>query len=145
MLAANTNVRDIAPSPPRFGYGSVRVAAFKGASIRDVRVGVVDRRRAMGRPPRMRDADVTVKRIGVELALQILELALGPPPLELAVLDRADPGAVIAPIFETLEPVEQPPRDRFTPDNPDNSTHARTRSFGPVRRLLCTSGALVHR
>ena len=43
---------------------------------------------------------------------EIVELALGAAAVELAVVDRADAGAVIAAIFEPLQPVEQPLRDR---------------------------------
>ena len=46
-----------------------------------------------------------------ELAREIVELALGAAALELAIVDRADAGGVIAAIFEPLEPVEQPLRD----------------------------------
>ena len=77
----------------------------------DVRVGVVDGRRAMRRPARVGDAGGAGQRIGRELAREIVELALGPPPLELAIVDGANPGRIIAAIFEPLQPVEQPLRD----------------------------------
>jgi hypothetical protein len=66
----------------------------------------------------VRDAGDAVERIGLQLAREIVELALGPPPLELAVVDRADAGRVIAAIFEPLEPVEQPLRDIAFPTIP---------------------------
>ncbi len=53
------------------------------------------------------------QRLCAELAREIVELALGAAALELAVVDRADAGAVIAAIFEPLEAVEQPLRDRL--------------------------------
>ena len=95
----------------------------------DVRVGIADRRRAVRRPARVRDAGAAVERVLVELAREIVELALGPPAVELAMLDRADAGRVIAAIFEPLEPVEQPLRDVRCSDNPDNSAHPPTDSF----------------
>ena len=54
---------------------------------------------------------VAVQRIGLQLPREIVELALGPPPHQLAMIDGADAGPVIAAIFEPLQPVEQPPRD----------------------------------
>ena len=59
----------------------------------------------------------------VELAREIVELALGAAALEPAVDDRADAGAVIAAIFEPPQPVHQPRRNLLAPDNPDNPTH----------------------
>ena len=91
-----------------------------------MRVRVADRRRAMGRPASVGDADGPVQRIGRELTREIVELALGPAPHELAVVDRADAGQIIAAIFEPLEPVEQPLSDVRVPDNPDNSAHTLT-------------------
>ena len=64
-----------------------------------------------------------------ELAREIVELALRPPPLELAVIDRADAGGIIAAIFEPLEPVEQPLRDVAFADDPDNPAHGLLRSL----------------
>ena len=46
-----------------------------------------------------------------QLAREIVELAFGAAAGELAMVDRADAGAVIAAIFEALEPIEQPLRD----------------------------------
>ena len=59
----------------------------------DVRMGIADGRRAVGRPAGVGDADGAVQRIGRELAREIVELALGAAPLELAVVDGADAGA----------------------------------------------------
>ena len=58
----------------------------------DVRMGVADRRRAVRRPARVGDPGDAVQRIGLQLAREIVELALGPPADELAVVDRADAG-----------------------------------------------------
>ena len=90
----------------------------------DVRVGVADGRRAMRRPARVGDADVAVQRMRLRSSRgEIVELALGAAPLELAVVDRADAGGIIAAIFEPLEAVEQPLRDVRLADDPDNSAH----------------------
>ena len=89
----------------------------------DVRVGVADGRRAVGRPARMGDADGPAERMRVKLRREIVELALGPPPLELAAIDGADAGRIIAAIFEPLQAVEQPLRDVRISGDPDNSAH----------------------
>ena len=111
----------------------------------DVRVRVADRRRAMRRPARVRDSGASMQRLRRELSREIVELALRPAADELASIDRADAGQVIAAIFEPLEPIEQPLRDVALPDNPDNSAHKLTRqpssssargSGGPNRRCL---------
>src|SRR6185437_9522573 len=65
------------------------------------------RRSAMRRPAGMGDPGGPVQRIGLQLAREIVEFALGPPAVEPSVVDRADAGGVIAAIFESLEPVEQ--------------------------------------
>ena len=70
----------------------------------DVRMGIVDRRRAMCRPARMRNPGVAVQLVRGELAREIVELALGTAALELAVLHGADAGRVIAAIFERFRP-----------------------------------------
>ena len=48
----------------------------------DVRVGIADGRRAVGRPAGMGDADDARQRLGRELAREIVELALGAAALE---------------------------------------------------------------
>ena len=89
----------------------------------DVRVGVAD----VGAPcvaQRVWAMPVSpCSGSAVEFAREIVELALGAAPLELAVIDRADAGAIIAAIFEPLEAVEQPLRDVALPDDADNSAH----------------------
>src|SRR5205814_4989732 len=95
----------------------------------DVRVRIPDRRRAVGRPARVRNAGGAVQGMVGELAREIVELALGAPPLELTPFDRADAGRVITAIFEPLEAIEQPLRDIGLPDNSDNPAHACCNSF----------------
>ena len=77
----------------------------------DVRVGVADGRRAVRRPARVRDPGAAVQRVLGEHAREIVELALGAAAVELAVVDRANAGGVIAAIFEPLQPIEQALRD----------------------------------
>ena len=90
---------------------------------RGVRMGVGFRRLAMRRPARVADADRSAKRRCGELRLQILKLALGAPPLQLAVLERRHAGGIVAAIFEPLQRIDDRARDRPGPENPDNSTH----------------------
>ena len=63
-----------------------------GEPGRSVRMGVGDRRLAVGRPARMSDTDRAGERLGGEFSLEVLELALGAPPLEPAVFERRDAG-----------------------------------------------------
>ena len=65
------------------------------------------------------------KRRRGEFRLQVLELALGAPPLELAVLKRRHAGGIVAAVFEPLQRVDDRARDRPGPENADNSTHAK--------------------
>ena len=80
----------------------------QGDLVGRVRMGIVAGRRAVGRPARVRDADLARQRVRGELAREIVELALGAAPFELAVDDRADPGRIIAAIFEPPEALDQP-------------------------------------
>jgi hypothetical protein len=73
----------------------------------------------------MRDAHASVQRLGREHVREILQFALGTAPDQFAMIDRADPGGVIAAIFEALEPVEQPLRDVAPADYANDSTHLR--------------------
>ena len=63
-----------------------------GEPGRSVRMGVGDGRLAVGRPAGVADADCAGERLGGEFGLEVLELALGAPPLEPAVLERRDAG-----------------------------------------------------
>ena len=72
---------------------------------------------------------VAGERLRRQLAREVVELALGPAALELAVVDGADAGAVIAAIFEPLEPVEQALRDSLFADDADDSAHVISAAF----------------
>src|ERR1700727_2336080 len=86
-------------------------------------MGVAFGRLAMRRPARMADANRPAKRRGGELRLQVPKLALGAPPLQLAVLERRHAGGIVAAIFEPLQRIDNRAGDRPGPENPDNSTH----------------------
>ena len=68
----------------------------------DVWMGIVDGRSAMRRPARVRDPDRATERLAAQLTCEIVELPLGPAAGELAVIDGADAGAIIAAILEAL-------------------------------------------
>ena len=65
----------------------------------------------------------SVERLGLQLMRKIVELSLSASADELTSLDRADSGRIVPPIFEPLEPIEQPLRDIAVPDDSNNSTH----------------------
>ena len=90
---------------------------------RDMRMGVVLRGLAVRRPAGVADADRAAERRRGELRFEVLQLALGASPVQPAVLDRRHPCGIIAAIFEPLQRGDNRARDRFSPENPDNSTH----------------------
>ena len=95
----------------------------------DVRVSITDRGCTVRRPARVRDAGRPMQRMLGKLARQIVELTLGTPPLELAVINRADARGVVTAIFEPLKPVEQPLRDVGRADDTNDAAHACCNSF----------------
>src|SRR5689334_8307485 len=101
----------------------------------DMRMCIAHGRRAMRCPARMGYASGAVERARLQLAREILELALGPTPFEAPIVNRADSGGIITAVFEPLQPIEQALRDiRFTHD-PDNAAHdSLTERPGPARR-----------
>jgi hypothetical protein len=74
----------------------------------DVRMGIVDRRSAVRSPARVGDPDRAAERLAAQFPREIVELSLRAAPREIAVIDRANTGAVVAAIFKALEAVEQP-------------------------------------
>ena len=89
-----------------------------------VRMGVVLGRPAVGRPAGVADADGARQRLARKPLLQVLELALGAPPRQHAVLERGDARGIVAAIFEALERIDQLRRGRLTADDSDNAAHA---------------------
>ena len=96
---------------------------------RSVRMGVGFGRLAVRRPARVADADRAAKRRRGEFRLQVLELAFGAPPLQLAVLEGRHAGGIIAAVFEPLQRVDNRACDGARPENPDNSTHPKIPSL----------------
>ena len=69
---------------------------------RSVRMGVGFGGLAMRRPAGVADADRAAERRRGKFRLQVLELALGAPPLQPAVLERRHAGGIVAAVFEPL-------------------------------------------
>ena len=88
-----------------------------------VRMRVVLGWPAVRRPAGVTDADRSRQRLARELQFQILELALGTPSRQGAVLERGDAGGIVAAVFEALERVDQLRCDRLTADDSDNAAH----------------------
>ena len=100
----------------------------------DVRVSIADGRRTVRSPARVGDARRSTQRVSRELAREVVELALRAPPVQPALVDRADARRIIAAIFQPLEPVEQPFSDAGLPNDPDDSAHVtRPLSWSSVR------------
>ena len=75
------------------------------------------------RPSGMRDADIARRIVGFQHRNQIGQLPLRPPANKLAIMHRANPGAIIPPILHPLQPVDQSVRDRRFANNSNNSAH----------------------
>jgi hypothetical protein len=72
----------------------------------------------------MANADQPVERLARQPDLQVLELALGAPTAEPAMLERGDPGRVIAAVFEPPQRLDHLPSDSFLAENAYDSAHA---------------------
>ena len=88
-------------------------------------MGVGDGRLAMRRPAGVADADRAAQRLGGELGLEVLQLALGAPSLEPAVVERRNASGIIAAIFEAFERIHDRPGDRTAAQDADNAAHRR--------------------
>ena len=80
------------------------------------------------------------QRIALELERQIVELAFGAAADQLAIVERADAGAVVAAIFHPPEAVDQPLRDFGFSDNSDDSAHADRTSYEQSRSRAMPEG-----
>jgi len=99
-------------------------------AVRNVRMGVLLRRHAMGGPARMRDPDVPCEAMRTGELLQLGDAAgrahtaqLRPRSRRHSVEDR-DPGGVVAAILEPLQPLDEDGNDVTLGDRPDYSAHA---------------------
>ena len=95
-----------------------------GHALVHVRMGVALHRLAVRRPARVADARTPLQGLIGEPQLQVLELALGAPAVEVAVLDGGDPRRVVAAVLEPPQGVDEVARDRLLPENADDPAHA---------------------
>ena len=89
-----------------------------------VRMRVALGRRPVRRPPRVPDPDRSRQRLPLQRRGQIAQLALGPSPLDVAVHQGGDAGAVIAAIFQPPQRIQNDRRGGTGADNPNNATHS---------------------
>src|SRR5712671_3840630 len=95
------------------------------AVARDVRVGVVRGRNAMGRPSGMRDADVAADRSRVECVLENLHLADGPQTGDPATLEHSDARRIIAAVFQATQSLHEDGNRVALRNDTHDSTHVR--------------------
>src|SRR6185312_15448733 len=109
---------------------------------RDVRVRIALARHTVGRPARVRDAELAMRRIPVERMLQRLHLAHRAQPLQaLTSVDYRNPGGVVAAILEPAQTLHQNGYDVALCDCSDDSTHAVRSSAG--RHTIVARTALL--
>ena len=87
------------------------------------RMGVTLRRLAVGRPPRVADADRAGERLGAEPRLEIDQLAFGTAAVDVAVDQRGNACGVVAAIFQPLQRLDQQRRDGRFADYSDDAAH----------------------
>ena len=105
-----------------------------------VRMGIVGGRRAVGRPAGVGDADRSAGAgRSPARATRLSSLPFGAAADQLAIVDGADAGAVVAAIFHPLEPVDQPLRDQRFPDNRNDPAHRPS-----VTQILRTMPSNIH-
>ena len=109
----------------------------RDAVARDVRVGVLRRRHAVGGPPRMRDAHVAADRGRVERILENLYLADGAQAGDPSVLEHRDTGRIVAAVFQAPQTLhENGDRVAFRNHTYD-SAHLALLRCRLKRRLVC--------
>ena len=83
------------------------------------------RRLAVGRPARVADADRAGQRLAAEPRLEVDQLALGAPALDVAVDQGGDAGRIVAAIFQALQRLDQQGGDGSLADDSDDAAHGR--------------------
>ena len=98
----------------------------RDAVLRDVRVRVALARHAVRRPPRVRDAEIAVRGVGVERVLELADLADGAQPLDVAgAVQHGDARGVVAAILEPPQALEEHRNDVAFGYGTNDSTHGR--------------------
>ena len=130
-------------APARFQFTAQRFEILDNAIVhhRDraagVRMGIVHRRRAMGGPAGMRDAGGPGSRLSHQLFRQILQLALGPAAIELAIMHGTDASGIITAIFQPLQPFDQPIGHIAASKNSNNAAHGSNAFVREYRERGC--------
>ena len=88
-----------------------------------VRVSIALGGRTMSCPAGVGDADLAGSRITGQLFDEIVELPLSTAADQVSIVDRANPGAVIAAVFHAPEAVDQSIDNRAVAHDTDNSAH----------------------
>src|SRR3954462_5245847 len=86
-------------------------------------MGVILRRPAVRRPPRVSDPDQALERLLLQPVFKITEFAFGAAAREMAILQRGHARGIIAPVFEPLERVDQLHCHRLAAEHADNPAH----------------------
>ena len=100
-----------------------------GDALIGVRVGVGQIGDTMGGPAGMPDPGAARQRTVLNDLGEVMQLAFSPPAVDATVDQRRDPGAVVAPVFEPTQPVEQVACDPVLSENADDATHGVEGSF----------------
>jgi hypothetical protein len=95
-----------------------------GDAMTEMWMGVAFRRRPMGGPPGVADADLAGQRFFAELAIKIGELAFGPAAIEMPVMYGGDTGRIISAVFQPLERIHQQRSHLALANYPDYAAHA---------------------
>jgi hypothetical protein len=74
---------------------------------------------------------VAQKRLALKARRKIAQLAFGAATLKMTALQRGDARRIVATIFKPLQRLNEPRRDRFTPDDSNYAAHKPLRS--PLR------------
>ena len=98
----------------------------------DVGVGVILGRPAVRRPASVGDAGRARQRVVGEPRGEVGELARCAPTIDDPVVDGGDAGAVVAAVFEPLQPVEQPLGDVAFTQNADDAAHMPSSCAGGI-------------
>src|SRR5258708_14097116 len=95
------------------------------AAARDLRVGVVRGRNAMGGPSGVRNADVAADRSRVERVLENLHLADRPQTRDPTALDHGDAGRIVAAVFQATQSLHEDGNRVALRNDTHHSTHVR--------------------
>src|SRR5215831_3132868 len=94
-----------------------------GDAIVHVRMGVALDRLAVRCPARMAKPGAPLQRLIRKPQLQVLELALGATPVQMAVLDGGDTRRIIAAIFEPAQRIHESASHRIRSEYADDAAH----------------------